>query len=170
MASSSTRSSRRKPVDPVDDEPDAFSDQRSEKKTAYLLRQVSERLAISLTEALRPFNQTASGYRVLIALTRRDHARMRDLIELTLVESSTLSRTIGRMEAQELVTVEQDDDDGRAVIISITQAGRDLLDAMLPAVSAQYEWSVHDVPPADLEILRTTLQRMLRNLKISPIK
>ncbi|WP_299451102.1 MarR family transcriptional regulator [uncultured Pigmentiphaga sp.] len=169
MASNS-RSTQRKPIEPLEEELDAISDRRSEKKTAYLLRQVSERLAISLTEALKPFNQTASVYRVLIALTRRNHARMRDLIELTLIESSTLSRTIGRMEAQGLVTVEQDDDDGRAVIISITDAGRDLLDEMLPAVSAQYEWSVHDIPPADLEVMRRTLQRMLRNLKISPIK
>lgn len=141
-----------------------------EENTAYLLRQVAERLGISLIEALRPFNQTPAVYRVLIALTRRNPVRMRELIELTLIETSVLSRTVAKMKTQGLVNVSVDAQDARAVVVEITADGRTLLDAMIPAVSAQYDWAVHDVPPDDLETMRLTLARMFRNLKISPIK
>jgi Transcriptional regulators len=137
---------------------------------AYLLRQVAERLGISLVEALRPFDQTPSVYRVLIALTRRNPARMRELIDLTLIETSVLSRTVAKMKTQGLVKVTADGHDARAIVIAITATGRKLLGSMIPAVSAQYEWAVHDAPPEDLEVMRRTLARMLKNLTISPIK
>src|SRR5690606_10966786 len=73
------------------------TDHIGEENTAYLLRQVAERLANSLTQSLRPFKQSTSVYRILIALTRRNPATMRELIELTLIEPSTLSRTVARM-------------------------------------------------------------------------
>lgn len=63
-----------------------------------------------------------------------------------------------------------DDDDGRSLIIFATEQGQALLEAMLPAISAQYNWAIHDVPLDDMEVLRRTLQRMLHNLRISPIK
>jgi len=136
----------------------------------YLLRQVAERLGRSLNEALKPFDQSPSVYRVLIALTRRDPARITELAELTLLELSTLSRTVDRMEADGLVKRAAGNDDARTVLVSITPAGRAFLEQILPAVSAQYDWSIHDVRPADLEVVRSVLKAMLRNLKVSPIK
>ena len=146
------------------------AESHGEEKAAYLLRQVAERLANSLTQALRPFKQTTGVYRVLIALTRRNPATMRELIDLTLIESSTLSRTVARMEEQGLLKCSPVEGDGRALLITLTQAGQAQLDAILPAASAQYDWAVHNIPPEDLEVMRLTLQKMLRNLKISPIK
>lgn len=142
----------------------------SDEAIPYLLRQVAERLGRSLTQALKPFEQSSSVYRVLIALTRRSPARITELAELTLLEVSTLSRTVDRMEADHLVTRAAGDGDARAVLVTITAEGRAFLDRILPAVAAQYEWSVHDVPAADLEVMREVLKVMLRNLKVSPIK
>lgn len=142
----------------------------SDEAIPYLLRQVAERLGRSLTEALKPFEQSSSVYRVLIALTRRSPARITELAELTLLEVSTLSRTVDRMEADKLVARAAGDGDARTVLVTITAEGRAFLDRILPAVSAQYEWSVHDVPAADLEVMRGVLKVMLRNLKVSPIK
>ncbi len=141
-----------------------------EENSAYLLRQVAERLGISLVHALRPFDQLPSVYRVLIAMTRRNPVRTRDLIDLTLIEPSVLSRTVARMKAQGLLRVESDELDARSILIHATEEGKTLLDAMLPAVTAQYKWAIHDVPPEDLEVMRRTLQRILHNLRISPIK
>ncbi len=136
----------------------------------YLLRQVAERLGRSLNEALKPFDQTPSVYRVLIALTRRNPARITELAELTLLELSTLSRTVDRMETDGLVKRASGSDDARTVLVSLTPAGRDFLERILPAVSAQYEWAIHDVRGPDLEVMRAVLKAMLRNLRVSPIK
>lgn len=141
-----------------------------EENSAYLLRQVAERLGISLVHALRPFDQMPSVYRVLIAMTRRNPVRTRDLIDLTLIEPSVLSRTLARMKDQGLLRVESDEADARSIVVHATEQGKVLLDAMLPAVTAQYKWAIHDVPPEDLEVMRRTLQSMLHNLRISPIK
>ncbi|HEY9279361.1 MAG TPA: MarR family winged helix-turn-helix transcriptional regulator [Eoetvoesiella sp.] len=141
-----------------------------EQSAAYLLRQVAERLANSLTQSLRPFKQSTSVYRVLIALTRRNPATMRELIELTLIEPSTLSRTVARMAQHGLITCSPVEGDARALLVTVTDTGLAQLDAILPAATAQYEWAVHNVPQEELEAMRLTLQKMLRNLKISPIK
>ncbi|MDB5900397.1 MAG: MarR family transcriptional regulator [Ramlibacter sp.] len=148
----------------------ALQASRGEENAAYLLRQVAERLGISLVAALRPFDQSPSVYRVLMALTRRNPVRMRDLIDLTLIETSVLSRTVARMKSQGLVSVSADPRDARSVVVEMTEAGTQLLQSMLPAVSAQYQWAIHDVPAEDLEMMRLTLARMLHNLKISPVK
>jgi len=145
-------------------------DGSGEEKAPYLLRQVAERLAISLTQALRPFGQSTSVYRILIALTRKNPATMRELIELTLIEPSTLSRTVARMEDGLLVKTHPVEGDGRALSIEMTDAGLDLLGRILPAATAQFEWAVHDIPQEDLECMRRTLKKMLQNLKVSPIK
>jgi DNA-binding MarR family transcriptional regulator len=136
----------------------------------YLLRQVAERLGRSLNEALKPFDQTPSVYRVLIALSRRNPARITELAELTLLELSTLSRTVDRMESDGLVKRASGNDDARTVLVSVTAPGRDFLERILPAASAQYDWSIHDVRAADLEAMRAVLKAMLRNLRVSPIK
>lgn len=136
----------------------------------YLLRQVAERLGRSLAEALKPFEQTPSVYRVLIALTRCSPARITELAELTLIETSTLSRTVDRMQSDGLVTRASGSDDGRTVRVAITANGRAFLDRILPAVAAQYVWSIHDVPTRDLRAMRAALKAMLHNLKVSPIK
>jgi DNA-binding MarR family transcriptional regulator len=148
----------------------ALAERTGEDAIPYLLRQVAERLGRSLNEALKPFDQTSSVYRVLIALTRRNPARITELAELTLLELSTLSRTVDGMESDGLVKRSSGTEDARTVLVTITAAGRDFLERILPAVSAQYEWSIHDVPSAELEVMRGVLKAMLRNLKLSPIK
>ena len=144
--------------------------QQGEENTAYLLRQVAERLAISLHQALRPFAQSNSVYRILIALTRRNPATMRELIELTLITPSTLSRTVADMAARGLVDTSAVEGDARALRVTLTDTGRAQLRAILPAATAQYEWAIQDIPEQDLEVMRRTLQKMLKRLKISPIK
>lgn len=141
-----------------------------EQATAYLLRQVAERLANSLTQSLRPFKQSTSVYRVLIALTRSNPATMRELIELTLIEPSTLSRSVARMAELELVVCSPVEGDARALSITITDKGRDMLVAIRPAATAQFDWAVHNIPAEELAAMRLTLKKMLLNLKISPIK
>ena len=69
----------------------------SEDAVPYLLRQVAERLSRSLSEALKPFGQPANAYRVLIALERRGSSLIGELAEATLIDPSTLSRTVDRM-------------------------------------------------------------------------
>ncbi len=142
----------------------------TEVSTAYLLRQVAERLALSLTQSLKPFNQSTSAYRVLIALTRSNPSSMRELIEATLIAPSTLSRTIDALEKDGCVECSPIESDGRARQVTLTAEGERQLQAILPAAVAQYEWSIRNIEAEDLQVMHRTLKKMLQNLKTSPIK
>lgn len=143
---------------------------RQEVSTAYLLRQVAERLAISLTQALKPFNQSTSAYRVLIALTRNNPSSMRELIEATLIVPSTLSRTIDALEKEGCVACSPVENDARARQVTLTQTGEQQLQEILPAAVAQYDWAIQNIDPEELRAMHKTLKKMLQNLKTSPIK
>lgn len=147
-----------------------LSESVSEEAIPFLLRQVAERLSRSLTEALKAFDQPPAVYRVLIALERSSPSGIGELAEATLIDPSTLSRTIDRMEEQGLVKRGPGSGDGRTVMVAVTAAGRDFFDRILPVASAQYEWSIRGVSPKNLGVLQITLKQMLHNLEVSPIK
>ena len=143
---------------------------RADDFVPYLMRRVSERLSKSLAEALKPFDQTPNAWRVLVALINRERASISELAELTIIDQSTLSRTIDRMEEQRLVKRMPGDDDGRIVAVALTEAGQRAFEEMLPIASAQYEWAIRGIPARNVDALRSTLQQMLNNIRFSPIK
>ena len=143
---------------------------RSDEFVPYLMRRVSERLSKSLAEALKPFDQTPNAWRVLVALISRERAGVSELAELTMIDQSTLSRTLDRMEEQRLVKRSPGDADARIVVVALTDAGQRAFEEMLPIASAQYEWAMRGVPARSVDVLRSTLQQMLENLRVSPIK
>jgi MarR family transcriptional regulator, transcriptional regulator for hemolysin len=136
----------------------------------FLLRRVSERLAKSLAEALRPHDKTPNSWRVLVALTNRRRATISELVDLTVIDQSTLSRTVDRLEEQGFVTRTSSETDGRAVVVELTEDGEEAFEALLPVASFQYEWAIRGIPQRDLEVFTATLQRMLKNIRLSPIK
>lgn len=143
---------------------------RSEEFVPYLMRRVSERLSKSLAEALKPFDQTPNAWRVLVALVSRERASITELAELTIIDQSTLSRTIDRMEEQRMVKRAPGDADGRIVVVALTESGQRAFEQMLPIASAQYEWAIRGIPAKNVDVMRTTLQQMLNNIRFSPIK
>jgi DNA-binding MarR family transcriptional regulator len=143
---------------------------RSDEFVPYLMRRVSERLSKSLAEALKPFDQTPNAWRVLVALVSRDRASISELAEFTIIDQSTLSRTIDRMEEQRLVKRAPSEADGRTVVVSLTESGQRAFEQMLPIASAQYEWAIRGIPARNVDVMRTTLQQMLNNIRFSPIK
>ena len=146
------------------------SESVSEDAVPYLLRQVAERLSRSLSEALKPFGQPANAYRILIALERSGPSLIGELAEATLIDPSTLSRTVDRMEDEGLVKHGPDRADARAIVVEITEKGRRFFYDIMPVASAQYEWSIRGLSPKQLTQLQGVLKLMLANLKISPIK
>lgn len=158
MSTSPKRQARR----PAKFEPETFA--------PFLLRRVSERLAKSLAEVLRPHDKTPNSWRVLVALIHRRGATISELVDLTVIDQSTLSRTVDRMEEQGLVTRTSSEADGRSVVVEITADGEQAFEALLPMASSQYEWAIRGIPQRDLEVFTATLQKMLKNIRLSPIK
>ena len=60
--------------------------------------------------------------------------------------------------------------DARTVQVVLTDAGHRAFNEILPLALAQYEWAIRGIPGRDLAVLKRTLQRMLKNIRFSPIK
>lgn len=80
-------------------------------------RNAIRRRALSIHPELQPL-----GYRVLSILVRQQAQQQIVLAEELQVDKATISRTIKQLQAQGLVTRVADPNDGRAMLVSITDA------------------------------------------------
>ena len=94
-----------------------------------------------LEEALAEFGLTRSSFQVLVALLRAEDHRLTqsELSRAVRRTSGTISMRLARLENAGLVTREPDPDDGRGVIVTLTDEGRRRVEAALPAYAEACE-------------------------------
>src|SRR5262245_28290072 len=98
----------------------------------YLLNRVGVRMGDLFSRRLAEHRLTLAMYRVLAVLRQEGDQRLSDLNTMVTVELSTLSRLIGTMKRQGLVTRTRVEEDGRSVRISLTAKGRASADELMP--------------------------------------
>jgi DNA-binding MarR family transcriptional regulator len=72
---------------------------------------------------------TLSQFAILQALTEREHARMSDLAAEAGIAASTATRILDALERRAIVTRTRSPEDRRGVTVSLTEFGRDALEA-----------------------------------------
>lgn len=87
---------------------------------AVKARTALRKRAMAIHPELQPL-----GYRVLSILVRQQAQQQIVLASELHVDKATMSRTIKQLQGQGLVTRESDPSDGRAMLVSITDAARD---------------------------------------------
>lgn len=131
----------------------------------YYFSQILSRRARAINADLRPFGLDYARWRVLAVLNEDASMSMGRLAELTSVDRTTLTRTLGLMEAEKLVRRAPNPADRRGVEISLTPQGRRALDKVLPCVLAQTERATRGFASEEVDLLRALLTRMVDNLK-----
>jgi DNA-binding MarR family transcriptional regulator len=101
---------------------------------------------------------------VLAVLQENAGATMNRLADLTSVDRTTLTRTLGLMEAAGLVVRRERDDDRRSVAISLTARGRRLFQRILPLALAETNRALGGFTAGEAADLRDKLKRMAENL------
>ncbi len=86
-----------------------------------------------------------------------------ELARITHVTSGTMTNRITRLAARGLVSRDADPSDGRAAIVSLTAAGRELVDDALADLLTSEERLLAALPASD----RTELARLLRSLMVT---
>lgn len=117
-----------------------------------------------LNADLRPHNLDLNEYEVLVVLSESpDHSiRMSQLAEKSNQSRSRLTHTVGRMEADGLITRETACDDRRGVIAKLTDAGLELLQrAAVDHVASVRRVLVDPVDPADWQGLGRAMKSVL---------
>ena len=83
------------------------------------------------------------------------------LMRTALVTSGAITQRLDRLEEKGLITRERSLDDGRAVVVTLTQAGKAALDAALPDHLETERQLLDGLPEADREQLASLLRRLL---------
>ncbi len=99
------------------------------------LLEAHARTHVSLERALKPYDLGVSGFEVLerLADDTDDERRMQALGEALHLSQSALSRVVGRLEDDGLVTRGMCREDRRGIYVCITEAGRRRYEAARPA-------------------------------------
>jgi DNA-binding MarR family transcriptional regulator len=103
-----------------------FESLRLENQICFPIYATSRLLTKIYRIFLQDIDLTYPQYLVLLVLWEKDHQSVSTISEQLLLESNTLTPLLKRMEEKKLVRRERSREDERVVMISLTEAGRDL--------------------------------------------
>ena len=86
------------------------------------------------------------------------------LADLTSVDRTTLTRTLGLMEKAGLLARQERESDRRSLSISLTVKGRRVFARILPLALAETDRALAGFSPEEVDALRDRLRQMARNL------
>ena len=145
----------------ADDTPSEF---KVEDHLFYLVGQIFAKREQAMVKRLRPLKMTYNAMRALLVLLEWDGCTLGELTDITVIERTTLSRTIESLKRRQIVRCVPRPSDRRHVEVYITDKGRRLIDGILPMLIEQNFEAVAGLSPAEVDQLRSLLRRVIANL------
>ncbi len=131
----------------------------------YLVNRVGAALVARYTrDSLAGHRLTIDMWRVLASLSDKGAQRQIDLAEATSIEASTVSRLVTRLVRLGLATRSRSETNSREVVVDLTAKGRALVRKLIPVAVDLERAAVAGVGARELELVKSTLRRMYRNL------
>jgi DNA-binding MarR family transcriptional regulator len=124
----------------------------------YLIKQVELAVRVRLDAALREDGLTVAQYTALTVLERRPRLTSAQLAKNSFVRAQTMSAVTAELEERGLIFREQDPSHQRRQLLSVTPAGLDALDRLLPDVERIEEQMVAGMTAGQVVQLREALQ------------
>ena len=131
----------------------------------YLMNRIMGRYNATLRDDFRKQGLTIPQVRTLAVLSITDGVTVNDLSVYTVIEQSTLSRTLDSLEGQGLVRREQGVTDSRIRHVFLTDEGRAEFTRAWPAMHDAFEAMFHDIDDTEYAALIATLLKMLKNIR-----
>jgi MarR family transcriptional regulator, organic hydroperoxide resistance regulator len=135
----------------------------------YLANRLTFRMNQLLNRDLRRHGLTIANWRVLAVLDFNEKASVNELATYAMIEQSTLSRLIMRMEADGLVQRERVDGDGRVRSISMTPAGKSKYETVRDITLAHAERATTGLTEAEKREFERIISVMRTNLETHPL-
>lgn len=132
----------------------------------YLMNRIMGRYNASLRTEMAALGLTTPQMRSLAVLSVHDGILIRELSVYAVVEQSTLSRALDKLAQDGLVRRETDPDDSRAIRIFLTDTGRAAYARMWPHMADAVGQMFAGIDSADQRAFVTTLQKILRNVRV----
>lgn len=139
-----------------------------ENSIGYLLNRAAHLIAARFSDDLKPHAVNLQAWRILAALSELDSQSMSELADHTGAELSYLTRAVAGLEEQGLVERAASALDKRKILLSLTEAGAELVSELAPKGRAVERLSLAAVPAADLKVTLQTLRAVCHNLVSQP--
>ena len=137
---------------------------RLEDHLFFHFSQILARRTRAINARLRPHGLDYPRWRVLAVLNEHSGATMGRLADLTSVDRTTLTRTLGLMEEARLVARQERESDRRNLVISLTPKGRRMFARILPLTLAETDRALTGFSSVEIGALRDRLKRIADNL------
>ena len=134
----------------------------------FLFGQIYGRRDLQLAKSLRRHGLSVAQWRVLGALTANEGCTINQLADLTVVDRTTLSRTLDRMSDQGLVERRQVANDKRSFEIWLTDGGRSVLERIWPVIAYHNRRAVKGLSVAEMAALKRIVRKMIANVAAPP--
>ena len=131
----------------------------------YLINRVGSAVAETYTaQALDKRNLSLAMWRVLAALSSNGEQRQIDLVAMTSIDASTMSRLVTRLVRAGLVTRSRSKTSNREVVIALSPKGRAVVEGLIPIAKDMEKVASAGISAKELEIVKKALRAMYSNL------
>ncbi len=131
----------------------------------YLMNRIMGRYNASLRDEMADLGLSTPKMRALAVLSVVEGPLIRELAIYTVVDPSTLSRSLDQLQADGLIRREVDSADSRAVRVFITDTGRSTFETLWPHMAKAQARMFRGIPEAERLAFTATLQKMLTNIR-----
>lgn len=126
----------------------------------YLVNRIGPPIEAGFAVPLAEAGITLQMWRVLAVLYEYGDQPVGALSRLTSIHISTLSRLIGRMAREGLVSRRRADDDARSIIVQMLKAGRNKAEKVIPHAAAYEARMTRDFTEAELQTFKHLLLKL----------
>lgn len=107
---------------------------------------------------------TPRQFAVLVTVSQNEGLSQTDLVDATGIDRSTLADIVRRMLAKGLLQRQRTKQDARAYSVKLTEAGRDILGAALPAAESVDQRILSVLPPAQRNDFISSLNTIVQSM------
>lgn len=134
----------------------------------HILNMTSASLNARLARELKTIDLPLAHWRILAILAWKGDCTLSDIRHWTVIDTSTLSRAVDRLEKEGLVKRAWQTEDSRFREIRLTVAGEAVFHKAWAIVRGFHAYVLADVSAEDLETTRRVLNRIRGTLEESP--
>ena len=131
---------------------------------AHLLTVITRYRDAQLERILRPMDLSLARYRALLVIKRLGPCTMTELAEFSVVERTTLTRTVDQLVEAGLVSRVSRGEDRRTVRLTATEAGRDLEERAAAMIRTQNRVDLDGIADEDQRAMLRVCESFVANL------
>jgi len=131
----------------------------------YLINRVGSAIAEIYTgDILSPLGIRLDMWRVLAALSNNGEQRQIDLVDMTSIDASTMSRLVTRLVRTGLVTRTRSKTSSREVVVALSPKGRSQVESLIPIAKSLEKTASAGLSAKEIVVVKRALRLMYGNL------